>query len=154
MSDDLQDVHNRLHASSDAAERHTGFRLDTLTAELRRAARELGHTATELTRVHNIRSEVGRCQADWGVCPDHGNTITTSGGTSVCGVDGRSWDYDRLGRPCGEPATEVVTDLAGDTTRMCHGHALAARDNWHGAPRVAGSKAAGGAESMRNCSGR
>jgi hypothetical protein len=132
LSRDVDELHARLKASAGDPARRAGFRLDTIAGELRRAEAELGDTAADLARVRGARGP-GLCFAEWGVCPDHGNTLTSTGGTSVCRVDGRSWGYDRLGSPCGEPVTDLVTDPEGASTAMCHGHALAVpnQDGWH-----------------------
>ena len=62
----------------------------------------------------------------WGVCPEHGNTLTSTGGKAWCRdmACGRTWDYDRGGLPCIEPARWTVTDKHGDALAMCDGHAL------------------------------
>lgn len=77
---------------------------------------------------------VKNCGADWGVCPDHGNTLTSSAGTTWCRAEGcgRTWDYDRVNHACEEPAAYVLRDASGGVGYLCAGHALDARD------RVAG----------------
>jgi hypothetical protein len=105
--------------------RLTGFRLDSIGGELRRASQELGNTASDLVRSRNAR-DPNLCHAEWGVCPEHGNTLTSTGSRSRCTVCGRGWDYDRAGLPCGEPLTHTVTDPQGGRIRMCTGHAIAA----------------------------
>jgi hypothetical protein len=69
----------------------------------------------------------GTCGVQWGVCPEHGQTLRASGGICWCTVCGRTWAFDRLGEKCPEPASAVVRDLLGDEVAVCHGHALAAR---------------------------
>lgn len=69
-----------------------------------------------------------KCGADWGVCPDHGNTLASSGGTTRCKVCGRTWSYDRVQRPCEEPAAFELRDADGGVGLLCAGHALDARD--------------------------
>ncbi|GGP10780.1 hypothetical protein LDL08_28115 [Nonomuraea glycinis] len=82
---------------------------------LRRAAAEL------------VRLQARPCGLSWGVCPEHGNTLSSSGGVSTCRVCRRDWSHDRLGQPCQEPVTWKVIDRAGTETRMCDGHVLGAR---------------------------
>ena len=133
LSRDVDAVHARLKTAAADPARRAGFRLDEIAGELRRAEAELGDTAADLARVRSSRGDPRLCQAEWGVCPEHGNTLTSTGGTSVCRVDGRSWGYDRLGSPCGEPVSDLVTDPEGGSTAMCHGHVLAVPDQagWH-----------------------
>jgi hypothetical protein len=76
-------------------------------------------------------------RAEWGVCPDHGNTLTSSGGRAWCSTPecGRSWDWDHGGRPCTEPAAFRVRGRDYDPGRwglVCPGHALAALDQLEG----------------------
>ncbi|WP_043619087.1 hypothetical protein [Nonomuraea candida] len=89
---------------------------------LARAAEELQLAAADLARL-----QVRPCGLPWGVCPEHGNTLSSQAGVSTCRVCGRTWDHDRLRRPCHEPATWKVIDRAGTVTRMCDGHVLGAR---------------------------
>ncbi|MEU4675090.1 hypothetical protein AB0F91_45920 [Amycolatopsis sp. NPDC023774] len=64
----------------------------------------------------------------WGACPEHGTTLRSSGGRSSCIAPGcgRSWNYDRLEVPCGEPIAATVTDADGETRSYCRGHARGA----------------------------
>jgi hypothetical protein len=50
-----------------------------------------------------------------GACPEHGNTLVSSGGKSWCRDPGyrRSWDHDRGGMPCTDPEHWRVTDRCG-----------------------------------------
>jgi hypothetical protein len=68
------------------------------------------------------------CRAEWGACPDHGNTLRSSGGRSWCRVDGRVWEGDRPGQHCAEPALFRVIDLKGGDCELCAGHTIAARE--------------------------
>lgn len=71
-----------------------------------------------------MAADPGLCGVPWGVCPDHGNTLRSSGGESWCKTPGcgRRWSYDRLGVPCTDPVAAIVTDAAGETRRWCLGH--------------------------------
>lgn len=96
------------------------------------------HTATaDLHALADLARIAGRgtCRADWGLCPDHGNTLTSTGGHTRCRRAGcrRSWDHDRGSLPCTEPAAYRVRDTAGDETLLCKGHADDARHRLAGA---------------------
>lgn len=69
----------------------------------------------------------GLCSVTWGVCPDHGATLTSEDGRSECRVAdcGRTWDYDRFAAPCAESASHQVRDTAGGTLSVCSAHATA-----------------------------
>lgn len=121
LADDVRAAQDRLRAAPDEPTRRSGFRLDDAAGELRRVHDELRATAEDIKRVENR----GTCPADWGVCPDHGATLRSSGRTSWCGMPGcRTWDYDRLGSPCSEEATHVVMGPEDtEPGRLCIGHA-------------------------------
>jgi hypothetical protein len=77
----------------------------------------------------------GGSAVPWGVCPEHGNTLTSTSGKTSCRVVGcsRTWDYDRVGLPCIEPSRWTVTDQTGNASVTCDGHALDARKCLEGA---------------------
>ncbi|TDC11478.1 hypothetical protein E1267_00635 [Nonomuraea longispora] len=87
-----------------------------------RGAEELHRAADDLAKL-----QAQPCGLPWGVCPEHGNTLSSRAGVTECRVCRRTWDHDRLGRPCEEPVTWKVIDRAGTETRMCDGHLLGAR---------------------------
>ncbi|MGW5680508.1 hypothetical protein [Nonomuraea sp. NPDC003754] len=92
-----------------------------------RVGKDLQETASDLAR---IAARPGRsCTAGFGVCPEHGNALTSTGGTirSTAAGCGRSWGYDRVGMPCAEHATHRVTDAGGGRALVCDGHAVDAR---------------------------
>jgi hypothetical protein len=97
------------------------------------------------------------CRAEWGVCPAHGNTLSSSGGRSWCRTAGcgRSWDWDRGGLPCTEPAAFRVRGRGDDPGRwgpVCPGHTLAALDQLEGIellPLESRSAESGGATNER-----
>jgi hypothetical protein len=107
--------------------RRAGFRLGDAAGQARATARDLQETATDLARI--AARPDGSCSIRWGVCPEHGNTLASTGGTTWCTVTGcwRRWGYDRLAMPCAEPARWKVTDLEGAEGLLCDGHALDAR---------------------------
>jgi hypothetical protein len=133
---DIDTIHEQLRAAGDEPTRRVGFRLDDVAGELRRAAKEIQDTAEDLARIRT-RGAMSRpsCGAQWGVCPEHGNTLTGSGGRSRCTVPGcgRSWGWDRLGLPCTEPAIYRLRDVKGGQMLLCNGHAIAARAQVDGA---------------------
>lgn len=79
--------------------------------------------------------EAGACLVPWGVCPEHGNTLTSTDGKTWCRATGcgRMWNYDRVRLPCTEPTRWQVTDQHGEAAVMCDGHALDARKRLEGA---------------------
>lgn len=123
-------AHAALAAEPEAAA-STGFRLADTAGELRHAAASLEQTAGELARVRSVPG--GACGAPWGVCPEHGNTLTATAGRTRCRTCGREWGYDRLSGPWPEPVTAQVTDRGGVSTRLCAGHTLAATAQLDGA---------------------
>lgn len=107
--------------------RRAGFRLPDAAGQARQVARELRDTSATLERIAAVPADA--CRICWSVCPEHGNTISATGGTSWCRVPGcgRRWDYDRGDIPCPEPVRWRVTDQHGDGGAMCDGHVLGAR---------------------------
>ncbi|GAA3592248.1 hypothetical protein GCM10022419_088880 [Nonomuraea rosea] len=89
---------------------------------LARGAADLELAAEDLARL-----QTPPCAFRWGVCPEHGNTLSSKAGVSECRVCRRTWTYNRLDQPCGEPVTWRVIDRAGTETQMCDGHVLGAR---------------------------
>ena len=82
---------------------------------------------------HRVAAPNGVCEANWGVCPEHGNTLVTSGGRCWCSFEGcgRGWDEDRLGRHCDAPVAFLVRVGALELL-LCAGHAIAARAELRG----------------------
>jgi hypothetical protein len=117
-----------------------GTALDAIDA----AARELDDARIALTQ--EIAVETDRllaadptcCAAEWGACPEHGNTLSSSGGRTWCTRSdcGRTWLGSRLTSHCAEPAVVVVADAAGRETRLCAGHWTDARVRLVGARLV------------------
>jgi hypothetical protein len=70
------------------------------------------------------------CSAEWGVCPEHGSTLRSSGGKSWCTAlwCGRSWTTNRFARHCTEPTALIAADQNGERTRLCAGHWLDAQE--------------------------
>ncbi|MGW1807194.1 hypothetical protein [Streptomyces sp. NPDC002078] len=138
----ITDIQERLRASEET--RHTTFRLDDAAGRVAQAAEALGETASDLARTRVAR-DPKLCDVPWGVCPEHGNTLRGTGGRTWCTdpTCTRSWDYDRLGNACGEPATHTITDAEGETIRACDGHAKDAANRLDGAVITALSSDAG-----------
>jgi hypothetical protein len=74
-----------------------------------------------LIDIDRLHAPAGSCALNWGVCPDHGRTLTTRDGRSRCTVCGTTWDHNREDQPCREPAVS-----RHGSTPICAGHALAA----------------------------
>jgi hypothetical protein len=122
-----------LAADPDDHRSRTGFRLSDAAGQCRQAAAALEETAGDLARIAAVPAHA--CPIGWGVCPDHGNTLTGSGGRAWCRSAGcgRRWGYDRLGSPCAEPVTHRVTDAEGTVHDVCDGHAIDCRERLIGA---------------------
>jgi hypothetical protein len=116
--------------------RRAGFRLDDAAGQARAVAVEMQATVADLARI--AARPAGSCTIPWGVCPEHGNTLTSTGGTTWCTITGcgRKWGYDRLAMPCAEPARWTLTDAEGAEALICEGHARDARNRLEGATVV------------------
>lgn len=136
LAADLEAAHRGLRAAGDEPTRRVGYRLDDGAGQLRQVAGEIQETAEDLARIRTRHGAMSRpvCGAEWGVCPEHGNTLSSSGGRSWCTAAGcgRSWDWDRGGLPCTEPAAFRVLDAGGREMLLCAGHAIAAREQVEG----------------------
>jgi hypothetical protein len=113
--------------------RRAGFRLSDAARQARAVAAGLHETAADLARI--AARPPGSCVIPWGVCPEHGNTLTSTGGKTWCTTPrcGRAWGHDRLAMPCAEPARWKLTDQHGAEALLCDGHALDARNRLEGA---------------------
>lgn len=122
-----------LAADPDDHRARTRFRLSDAAGQFRQAAAAVEETAGDLARIAAVPSHA--CPIGWGVCPDHGNTLTGSGGRAWCraAVCARRWGYDRLGSPCAEPVTHRVTDAEGTVNEVCDRHAIDCRERLIGA---------------------
>ncbi|MEU0566504.1 hypothetical protein ABZ297_14070 [Nonomuraea sp. NPDC005983] len=98
---------------------------------LKRAGEDLVRAAGDLAQFRALSEQ--ECGFPWGVCPEHGNTLSSMANVSTCRVCRRTWNYDRRGQKCREPVTWKVTDQVGAETLMCDGHVLGARAAMHGA---------------------
>ncbi|ALE76875.1 hypothetical protein FRP1_29320 (plasmid) [Pseudonocardia sp. EC080625-04] len=125
LAGELAAVEDRMRDTTDEPARHVRFRLLDASGSVLAASQAVLDTASDLARV---RGRSG-CGADWGVCPEHGNTLTSTGGRSWCTALGclRSWGYDRVGLPCTEDVTHELLDSSGGRSLLCAGHALDAR---------------------------
>jgi len=105
------------------------------SGQLRQVAAEIQQTAEDLACIRTRDGALSRptCKAEWEACPEHGATLTSTRGSSTCCVCGRSWDWDRLGLPCTEPAAFRVQDREDKDMLLCAGHAIAAREQMEGA---------------------
>jgi hypothetical protein len=73
--------------------RYAGFRCNTAADHMRQAVAELLKTAVDLDRIKTAAAP-GPCRVSWGVCPEHGNTLTSSAGKTWCRTAGcdRTWE--------------------------------------------------------------
>ncbi|MFJ4710137.1 hypothetical protein ACIP6I_35630 [Streptomyces anulatus] len=79
--------------------------------------------------LRSTAADPGRCTVPWGVCPEHGATLKSTGGRAWC-MDLaclNAWTHDRLDAACTEPATHTIQGDNGDRYVVCDGHALTAR---------------------------
>jgi len=134
LADEIDALHRDMRAARDEPVRRAGFRCDAAVGWIRQAGTELAETAEYLNRIADAMKP-GACAVPWGVCPDHGNTLTSTSCKTWCRVIGcgRTWNYDRVGVPCIEPARWRVTDRHGQARMICDGHALDARKRLEGA---------------------
>jgi hypothetical protein len=129
LTDELTALKTRIEAAAAGAERtKTRSRLETAAGWLAQARTEAAEAAADLRRVAAVPADA--CRVPWGVCPEHGNTLSASGGRTWCRVRGcgHEWDYDYQDTPCAEPATYAVIVEGEEPRRVCYGHALAGRD--------------------------
>ncbi|MBB3724566.1 hypothetical protein [Nonomuraea dietziae] len=117
-------LHEELRQGDDAV-RRTGFRLNDAAGWARKIAQDLQETASDMARIAARPDD--SCAVPWGVCPEHGNTLTSTGGTTRCRTCGRTWGYNRDNAPCAEPATHRLTDADGVEALICDGHAIDVR---------------------------
>jgi hypothetical protein len=127
----IDQVEAELRADDSEARRRSAFRLDEAAGQIRGAATDLEETAGDLARIASVQG----CAVPWGVCPEHGSTLSSTGGRSSCRFAGcgRSWNYDRAGLPCSEPPAFHVVDMEGTAFDVCKGHAIPIRDQMIGA---------------------
>ncbi|MEU2380332.1 hypothetical protein [Streptomyces misionensis] len=129
----IQDAYTRLWSWTDENTRSLTYPLQEAAADVRRARDNLSEAASALARARTAR-DPKLCNVPWGVCPEHGNTLRSSGGRTWCTAScSRRWDYDRLDSPCTEPVTHQIADQTGAVVQFCHGHTLDARQRLEGA---------------------
>jgi hypothetical protein len=137
LAAEIDTLHSDMNAAGNASVRRAAFRCATATESARQAAAALRDTAADLDRIATGMLP-GTCSVPWGACPEHGNTLVSSGGRSWCRSAGcgRSWDHDRGGLPCTGPAQWRITDRHAGALLVCDGHAVAARTSLDGAQIV------------------
>lgn len=119
-----------LNADVDEYRRRAGFRLEEAAGVGRRVAAELRRTADDLARLDAIPADA--CRLPFLVCPEHGNTLRSTGGESRCSRCGRRWPYS-FDEPCPEVVTHTATDIEGTSFGVCDGHAVDVRARMVGA---------------------
>ncbi|MFD7867816.1 hypothetical protein [Streptomyces sp. NPDC059783] len=127
LQERIRAIEQQLRSSEET--RHSVFRLADAAGRLTDVSEALEETAGELARVRSVR-DGSVCAVPWGVCPEHGNTLVSTGGRTRCSqlACTRVWSYDRLGVPCGEPLTHKVTDATGASFNACRAHAMDATE--------------------------
>lgn len=111
-----------------------GLQLEQAAANIRRSVGHIREVADALAEQEAARQVERtairwRCEAEGGVCPDHGDTLSAAGGRSWCRVAGcdRVWPGDRRRQACPEAAVYRVRDARGAEQLLCSGHAILAR---------------------------
>lgn len=134
LAERIDDLVTRLRAASPDEAVHGAYTLSNGASQARQTAHDLHRAASTMARTRTARGD-DMCGIPWGVCPEHGNTLTSSGGQTWCrsGRCGRRWAYDRVGTPCTEPVSHEVIDQHGAAFRACNGHALDAEQRLDGA---------------------
>ena len=101
LADEIDALHRDIGVARDEPVRRAGFRCDTAIGWMRQASAELQDTSDHLDRIA-AAMKPGACPVPWGVCPEHGNTLTSTGGKAWCRATGcgRTWDYGGAGSPC------------------------------------------------------
>jgi hypothetical protein len=104
-ADEIGALHHDIRTARDEPVHRAGFRCDTALGWVMQASTELADTAYHLDRIA-AATKPGACLVPWGVCPEHGNTLTSTGRKTWCRETGcgRTWTYDRGGLPYIEPA--------------------------------------------------
>jgi hypothetical protein len=127
LAADIGAVRDRMRASGDDATARAAWPLDEIGADVAAAAAGLGEAADGLARVR-VAADPAICGIPWGVCPEHGNTLASSGGQTCCRTCQRRWSFNRQHGPCTEPISHRVVDAQGTESLMCQGHAQDASD--------------------------
>jgi hypothetical protein len=134
LADEIDALHRDIRAARHQPVRRAGFRCDTAIGWIRQANTDLAETADHLGRIA-AGIKPGACAVPWGVCPERGNALVTTGGKTWCRAIGygRTWDYDPVGLACIELAQWMVIDQRRDAIVMCDGHALEVGNRLEGA---------------------
>lgn len=124
LAGQVEAAHAALCVDVDEHRRRAGFRLEDAAGECRRVAAELHATASDLARLAAIPADA--CRVPFLVCPEHGNTVTSTGGQSWCRRCDRRWPHS-YDEPCRELVSHSVTDTEGAVFAVCDGHAIDVR---------------------------
>jgi hypothetical protein len=118
----------------DAPDLDTGrywLALQSAAEACRRAAEELEKVAGQVVRA--MATGTGTCAVGWGVCPDHGITLTSTGDNAGCRVLACHQPVTAPSVICTEPVAYRVVDAEGGAFLACTGHAVACRRELVGA---------------------
>jgi hypothetical protein len=134
LAAEIDALHHDMSVAGNESVRRTAFRCAAAVESVRQAAAALRDTSANAERITTATAP-RTCAVPWGACREHGNTLVSSGGKSWCRNAGcrQSWDYDRGGLPCTDPARWHITDRHAGTILVCDGHAVAARTSLDGA---------------------
>jgi hypothetical protein len=134
LAAEIENAQARLSETGSKAHVRAGWRLNDAAGLVRLAADEVATAAAELVFIESVRSRP-HCGAEWGCCPDHGATLSSSSGRSWCTVPGcrLEWSGDRMGLPWAKPPVFRLEDAGGTVGLVCAGHAIAAREQIAGA---------------------
>jgi hypothetical protein len=78
LANEIDALQRDIRAARDEPVRRAGFRCDTAIGWMRQASAELQDTSDHLDRIA-AAMKPGACPVPWGVCPEHGNTLTSTG---------------------------------------------------------------------------
>src|SRR5262249_11259949 len=78
LADEINALHRDIRDAQDEPVRRAGFRCDTTIGWMRQASAELHETADHLDRIA-AAMKPGACAVPWGICPEHGNALTSMG---------------------------------------------------------------------------
>lgn len=135
LAADIRAFHEELRAADSEPVQQAGFRCGEAAGRAEVIADDLRKTADDLGRIAEA-SAPGTCSIPWSLCPEHGETIRSTGGRSWCSYAGceRQWDHDHGRVPCAETATWTLTSYYSDASApVCSGHATIALRTVQGA---------------------
>lgn len=131
LADGIEAANDALLSSVELGADRFWMSLTSAVEACRTAATELERTAGELVRAAAEADKA--CSVSWGVCPDHGVVVLSSGDMLTCRVLGCYRTPQASTAPCTRPVAYRVVDAAGSAFLACTGHAIACRRELVGA---------------------